>query len=195
MRQVNVAIIGMRGAGKSNVSRRLGFLTKRPVLSTDVLVEYETGMTIPDYVAEHGWASFRTRELAIVERIGAMEGVIVDCGGGIVVDLDPASGEEVFSDRKVRALRDRGPVVWLRGDIDRLAAKTAGDPLRPQLDATRDAADIMRRRLPFYEAAADHVIDVESRKRSEMALDLALRYATDLGLSPDLVRALREKQD
>ncbi len=192
---MNVAIIGMRGAGKSNVSRRLGFLTKRPVLSTDVLVEYETGMTIPAYVAAHGWSSFRTRELAVIERIAAMDGVIVDCGGGIVVDLDPATGDEVFSERKVRALRDRGPVVWLRGDIDRLAAKTAADPQRPRLDATRDAADIMRRRLPFYEQAADHVVDIESHKRSVMALDLAVRYADDLGLSPDLVQALREKRD
>lgn len=191
---MNVAIIGMRGAGKSNVSRRLGFLTKRPVMSTDVLVEYETGMTIPDFVADHGWPAFRLRELAIVERLAAMDRVIVDCGGGIVVDVDPATGEEVYSERKVRALRDRGPVVWLRGDIDGLAAKTAADPLRPALDTSRDAAEIMRRRLPFYEAAADHVIDVDASKRSVMALDLALRYADDLALSPDLVRTLQAKR-
>lgn len=191
---MNVAIIGMRGAGKSNVSRRLGFLTKRPVLSTDVLVEYESGMTIPEFVAEHGWAAFRLRELAVLERLAAMDRVIVDCGGGIVVDVDTASGEEVYSERKVQALRDRGPVVWLRGDIDRLAAKTASDPSRPALDTTRDAAEIMRRRLPFYEAAADQVIDVESTKRSVMALDLALRYADELGLSPDLVQELRAKR-
>jgi shikimate kinase len=51
----------MRGVGKSNISRRLVFLTKRPVLSTDLLVEYETGYTIPEYVADHGWGSFRMR--------------------------------------------------------------------------------------------------------------------------------------
>ncbi len=191
---MNVALIGMRGAGKSNVSRRLAFLTKRPVLSTDVLVEYETGMTIPDYVAEHGWAAFRSREFGVLERIAAMDRVIVDCGGGIVVDIDPATGAETFSERKVAALRDRGPVVWLRGDIDRLAAKTADDPNRPSLTDSRSLADLMRNRAPFYERAADLVIDVEDYKRSVMALDLALRYARELGLADDLVDVLRAKR-
>lgn len=191
---MNLALIGMRGVGKSNVSRRLAFLTKRPVLSTDLLVEYETGMSIPDYVTHHGWQSFRTRELAVLERIGAMDRVIVDCGGGVIVDLDPQTGQERFSRRKVAALRDRGPVVWLRGDIDRLAAKTADDPNRPALDAQRDAVEIMRRREPFYAEAADLIVDVEGRKRSTMALDLALQFAGDLGLDDDLVAVLHKKR-
>lgn len=191
---MNLALIGMRGVGKSNISRRLAFLTKRPVLSTDLLIEYETGMTIPEFVHHHGWTTFRTRELAVVERIGAMDRVIVDCGGGVIVDREPDTGQEVFSDRKVAALRDRGPVVWLRGDIDRLAAKTATDPNRPPLDAQRDAAEIMRRREPFYERAADVVVDVEGRKRSIMALDLALQFAPELGLDDELVQILRKKR-
>lgn len=191
---MNLALIGMRGVGKSNISRRLAFLTKRPVLSTDLLIEYETGMTIPDFVSHHGWTTFRTRELAVVERIGAMDRVIVDCGGGVIVDREPDTGLEVFSERKVAALRDRGPVVWLRGDIDRLAAKTAADPNRPPLDSQRDAAEIMRRREPFYERAADVVVDVEGRKRSIMALDLALQFAPELGLDDELVQILRKKR-
>lgn len=191
---MNVALIGMRGVGKSNISRRLAFLTKRPVLSTDLLIEFETGISIPEYVADHGWPSFRSRELAVIERIGAMDRVIVDCGGGVVVDVDPQSGTEVFSDRKVEALRGRGPVVWLRGDIDRLAAKTASDPGRPVLDATRSAAEVMHRRVPFYEAAADVIIDVDGRKRSQLAVDLALGFAEPLGLDPDLVAKIARKR-
>ncbi len=189
---MNLALIGMRGVGKSNISRRLGFAAKRPVLSTDLLLEYETGQSIPDFVADHGWARFREREFEIVSRIGALDGVIVDCGGGIVVDLDD-TGSEIYSERCVSALRERGPVVWLRGDVDRLAAKTAMDPNRPSLDASRSAAEVMRRREPLYARAADVVIDVEGRKRSRLARELALRFAPELGLDNELRATLREK--
>lgn len=191
---MNLALIGMRGVGKSNISRRLAFLTKRPVLSSDLLIEYETGMTIPEYVAEHGWRSFRQRELAVIQRVGAMDHVIVDCGGGVVVDIDAATGTEMYGEHKVAALRSRGPVVWLRGDIDRLAAKTADDPNRPTLSADLTPAELMRRREPFYAEAADVVIDVEGRKRSVMAIDLALRFADDLGLDDELVERIAAKR-
>lgn len=189
---MNLALIGMRGVGKSNISRRLGFAAKRPVLSTDLLLEYETGTTIPQFVTDHGWPLFRQREFEIVSRIGALDNVIVDCGGGIVVDLDD-DGREVFSDRCVTALRARGPVVWLRGDIDRLAAKTAADPHRPPLDAGRSMSELMRAREPFYARAADVVIDVEGRKRSRLARELALQFADELGLDNELRATLTEK--
>lgn len=184
----------MRGVGKSNISRRLGFLTKRPVLATDLLVEYETGQPIPEYVADHGWSSFRDKEFAVLQRIGAMDNVIVDCGGGIVVDVDVDTGTEFLSERKIDALRSRGPVIWLRGDIERLVAKTATDPNRPTLSETTAAGDLMRRREPFYREAADVVLDVEGRKRSAMALQLALQFATELNLSDELVASLRTRR-
>ncbi|MFN8125999.1 MAG: shikimate kinase [Candidatus Nanopelagicales bacterium] len=189
---MNLALIGMRGVGKSNISRRLGFAAKRPVLSTDVLLHYETGQEIPDFVADHGWPAFREREFEIVTRIAALDQVIVDCGGGIIVDLDD-DGTEIYSERCVAALKTSGPVVWLRGDVDRLAAKTAGDPQRPALHDTRSAAEIMRRREPFYARAADVIIDVEDRKRSRLARELALQFADELGLDDELRATLRGK--
>ena len=52
---MNIVLIGMRGVGKTNIARRVCFLTKRPVMSTDVLVEYEVGLPIPELVAQQGW--------------------------------------------------------------------------------------------------------------------------------------------
>lgn len=171
---MNIVLIGMRGVGKTNIARRVCFLTKRPVMSTDVLVEYETGMTIPEYVAGHGWPAFRDAEFMVAQKLGHLDGIIVDAGGGIVVDLD--EGHEVFSARKVDLLKTKGEIVFLRGDIDRLAAKVRNDPTRPTLDARRSAADLMRVRLPFYEAAADWTIDVEGKDREDIANTIAARY-------------------
>jgi shikimate kinase len=169
---MNLVIVGMRGSGKSNVSRRIALLTKRPVLSTDVLAEYESGMPIPQFVAEKGWREFRDLEFAILTKLAAVDGAVIDCGGGIVVDLDP-DGSEVLSARKIDLLRSMGPIVWLSGDIERLSAKAAGSSARPVLDERRSARELMERRLPYYAEAADFEIDVEGRKRQQIAEEIS----------------------
>ncbi len=168
-------LIGMRGVGKTNIARRVSFLTKRPVMSTDVLVEYEHGLPIPAFVAEHGWLAFREAEFEVVRKVTRLDGLIIDAGGGVIVDLD-VQGREVYSTRKVDLLKDNGEIVFLAGDIDRLAAKVSGDPRRPSLHDVTSTVDLMRARLPFYETAADWTIDVEGRQRGDIADDIAARY-------------------
>lgn len=172
---MNINLIGMRGVGKSNVARRLSVLTKRPVMSTDVLVEYESGLPVPEFVRARGWREFRQLEFEIIAKLAEMDGIIVDCGGGALVDLD-AGGEEVYSARKVQALRDGGAIVYLEGDIDRLAAKTEADPTRPVIDPLLTAEAVMRRREPFYTAAADWTIFVERETRQQAAEMIAEKF-------------------
>lgn len=172
---MNIVLIGMRGVGKTNIARRVGFLTKRPVMSTDVLVEYETGLPIPQFVEQRGWPAFRDAEFEVLGKLSRLDGLVVDAGGGILVDLDD-EGTEVYSDRKAALLKSGGKVIFLSGDIDRLAAKVAGDPRRPTLDVRTSAATLMRARLPFYERAADWTIDVEGRQRGDIAADIAAAY-------------------
>ncbi|MES9869037.1 MAG: shikimate kinase [Sedimenticola sp.] len=172
---MNIVLIGMRGAGKSNISRRLSVMTKWPVLSTDLLIEYENGgRTIPEIIADSDgdWRSFREMEFEVVRKISRLDNTIIDCGGGIVVDLDE-NGNEIFSERKIELLRQNGTIVWLKGDIARLAAKVQGDPNRPALDAVRSAEELMHRRLPFYEQAADLIMDLETKKRKKIAKMIA----------------------
>ncbi|HEY9080714.1 shikimate kinase [Magnetovibrio sp.] len=179
---MNIIIIGMRGAGKSNVSRRLAVLTKRPVLSSDTLIEYENGgKTIAQIISDNNgdWRAFRDMEFEVIRKIAAMDGVIVDCGGGVIVDLD-ADGNEVFSTRKVEALKKNGTIIWLKGDIKRLVEKVKDKAERPTLDLTRSAEELMRRRLPFYEKAADIVINIDGKKRPEMAESIVKMFKDQL---------------
>lgn len=172
---MNIVLIGMRGVGKTNIARRLSFQTKRPVMSTDLLVEYEAGCTIPELVAAQGWPAFRDAEYDVLVKLAHLDGLIVDAGGGIIVDLE--NGSEVYSTRKVELLTAHGEVVFLTGDIARLAAKVRDDPRRPTLDARRSAAQLMRERLPWYERTADWIIDVEGRDRGDIAAEIAARYS------------------
>ncbi len=161
----------MRGVGKSNISRRLSLLSKWPVLSTDLLIEYENGgKSIPEFIAESNgdWQLFREMEFKLVQKISCLDNIIVDCGGGIVVDVTD-DGTEVYSERKVNLLKANGQVIWLKADIERLAAKVQGDQSRPTLDESRSAQEVMCRRLPFYTQAADTVLDVEGMRRRKIA--------------------------
>ena len=153
---MNLILIGMRGAGKSNISRRLSVLSKRPVLSTDLLIEYDNGgRSIARIVADCGgdWRAFRDMEHEVVRKVARLDGAIVDCGGGVIVDLDK-DGNEVYSERKMDLLKASGTVIWLKGDIARLAAKTKGSATRPTLDETALLARRLRPLLPQVRAPA-----------------------------------------
>ena len=156
---MNICLIGPRGVGKTRTARRLAILLHRPVVSTDVLVSYECGgRSIASLIRQKGggvqaWRYFRQRELAVLRKIANLKDVIVDCGGGIVVDLN-RYGVERLSLQKVRLLRKNSVVVWLKSDMGEILKKTEADPRRPKLSSTQDVRQIMRRRKPFYAKAA-----------------------------------------
>ncbi|OSM06208.1 shikimate kinase [Magnetofaba australis] len=170
---MNIALIGPRGAGKSNISRRLSMLTKWPVLCIDLLISYEAeGLTIPQIVERYGWPHFRNLEYEALRKASQLNGVILDCGGGVVVDLDEA-GNEIFSDRKVALLkRHESRVVLLDGDLKRLADKVSSDPNRPELSNALDLEQILRQRMPFYIQAADEIFNIEGKKRKQVAEEI-----------------------
>lgn len=170
----NLVLIGGRGCGKSSVSKRLARLNRHFMLfSLDALIRYESGgATIPEIVEREGWSAFREREYAVVERVSAFpSGAVVDCGGGVVVDLDSA-GEEVFSKRKVDALRRHGKVVYLWRDPEILLSKIEDDPNRPALSGTHSFLELMERRDAWYREAADWVLDCGERSKREISQEI-----------------------
>lgn len=148
-------------------------------------------MSIPRLVETHGWSHFRELEYQVCEKVAseaattAMEGgwALIDAGGGVVVDLDE-DGNEVYSQRKVDVLKREGlgKVVFLKRDVGYLVNRTSGDSNRPSLSASRTFQEIMARRAPWYEAAADYVLDatggaIEARVKSKRDItEEALAY-------------------
>lgn len=165
----NLVLIGGRGCGKSSISRRI--LEKEPrllLLPLDSLIEYEAKATIPALVARKGWRAFRDLEYRIVRKASAFRGALIDTGGGVVVDLG-ARDQEIFSRRKVAALKRRGLVVYLQRDVRYLLGRVAGDSRRPALSARGSFQSLMVRREPWYRRAADHVIHCRKKGKDELA--------------------------
>jgi shikimate kinase len=179
----NLALIGGRGCGKTSISKRVALANRGFMLfSTDAMIRYEAGgRTIPEIVEEHGWHRFRDFEFEVIEKLTRMKrGVLLDCGGGVVVDLDDR-GEEHFSERKVERLRADGIVVYLKRDHRFLADKVAGDPNRPDLSASKSFLEIMERREPWYTEAAHHVIECGDASKSEIAAEIVKLFYRETG--------------
>ncbi len=171
---MNIVLIGMRSSGKSNIARRLSVFTKRSVFSTDFMITYENrGESISTILEKNSgdWRVFRELEYLIIKKAVIYSDLIIDTGGGVVVDVDQ-DGNEMFSQRKVDLLKENGLVIWLKGDIEVLAKKSGIDPERPVLNQGISHVELMQRRLPFYEKSADIIIEIDGKKRRKITHEI-----------------------
>ena len=138
----NIVLIGMPGCGKSTIGKKIAADTGKKFVDTDALVEKKAGKSIPDIFKEEGEAAFRKLEAEVIASIGKERGQVIATGGGCVLSLE-----------NVRNLRQNGTMVFIKRDIDKLS--TEGRPL----SQGEDLAEMYKKRLPFYEAAADTVME------------------------------------
>ena len=148
-----VLLVGMMGAGKTTVGQALAHRLGAAYFDSDRQVERRTGLTVPEIFAERGEAAFRAEEReALVEAIGSEGPVVVSVAGGAVLDAENR-----------RMVREGGTVVWLRADVETLAARVGAGAGRPLLgdDPAAALAQLYEVRRPVYAEVADVVVDVD----------------------------------
>ena len=146
----NIVLIGMMGSGKSSAAKILAQRLKIPAFATDDLVEEKAGKKVKDIVAEKGWPYFRQLEHDAVAALSAKKGVIIDCGGGVV--LDP---------KNLNLLKANGIIFYLDAPPKVLFQRLKNDPLRPLIQVADPLAElekIYKERLPLY-SQADVTLD------------------------------------
>lgn len=145
-----VALIGLMGAGKSTIGRRLAEALRAPFFDSDDEIEKAAGLTVQEIFDRHGEAEFRRGERRVIERLLAGPPAVLATGGG------------AFMDPSTRALmRERAITVWLRADVDVLWRRVSRRDTRPLLkrDNPRQVLTQLNAvRAPVY-ALADHVVD------------------------------------
>jgi shikimate kinase len=149
----SVVLVGMMGAGKSSVGRRLAARLAIPFVDADAEIERaHAGMTISEIFATHGEPYFRAGETRVIARLLEGGPQVLATGGGAFMSADTRN-----------AIRLRGISVWLRATIDVLnrRIKRRGDrPLLKGTDAAETLRGLLEEREPVY-AQAD--LTVESR--------------------------------
>lgn len=163
-----IALVGMMGAGKTTIGRRLAAALNLPFFDADAEIEKAAGMSVSELFEKHGEASFRRGEAQVIERLLA--------GGPLVL----ATGGGALTNESTRALiRERAFSIWIRADVDTLvkrATRRATRPLLKQGDPKETITRLLEARTPFY-SAADIAIDSRagSHTRTVNAIIAALR--------------------
>ncbi len=145
-----VVLVGLMGAGKTRVGRRLAERLALPFVDTDHEIEAETGKTIAELFTQIGEPAFRDGERRMIAKLLQGPVKIVATGGGAF--MDPRTRDTI---------RERGLSVWLRADLDTLVARTARSQKRPLLqgvDRPAKLAELMTLRYPTY-AEAHLIVD------------------------------------
>ncbi|MEC7291412.1 MAG: shikimate kinase [Pseudomonadota bacterium] len=140
-----VALVGLMGAGKSTVGRRLATKLGRPFVDSDDEIEKAAGLSVADIFALHGEDEFRRVEHRVLERLLNGPPQVVATGGGAY--LKPETRE---------MMREHAITVWLNADLETLWKRVSRRNHRPLLrrpDAKEVLSSLFDERRPIYELA------------------------------------------
>jgi shikimate kinase len=172
-----IVLVGLMGAGKTSVGKRLAAALGVPFVDSDTEIEAAAGMGIPEIFANLGEPAFRDGERRVIARLLAGPPCVLATGGGAFIE--PRTRAEI-----ARAATS----VWLRADLDVLWDRVRDRPGRPLLAAENPRAvlaDLDRRRSPIY-ALADVVVDSRRGVSHEaMARAIIDAVASHDSASPD----------
>jgi len=154
-----IVLVGLMGAGKSALGRRLAARLGLRFIDADSEIEKAAGCTIEDFFATHGEPAFREGERRVVARLLAEPPPALAPGGGAF--MDPETRQRI---------RERGISVWLRADIELLVERVSRRDDRPLLkegDKREILTRLIAERYPVY-AEADVVVDSEDLPHDRM---------------------------
>lgn len=151
----SIVLVGLMGAGKSSIGRRLAQRLALDFLDADAEIERAAGCTIEEIFARFGEPAFRDGERRVILRLLEDRApIVLATGGGAYMDPETRA-----------AIRQHGIAVWLRADIDvllRRVARRSNRPLLKQGDPREVLERLIALRHPVY-AEADVVVESDEQ--------------------------------
>jgi shikimate kinase len=170
----SIVLVGMMGAGKSSIGRRLATRLALPFVDADTEIEKAAGMSVADIFARHGEADFRKGEARVITRLLEDGPQVLATGGGAFMNADTRD-----------TIGAKGVSVWLKADFDvilrRISKRKSERPLLQTGDPAETVRALLAEREPIY-ALAD--ITVHSREVTHDAI-----VADIIGSLADFLRA------
>jgi shikimate kinase len=166
----SIVLVGMMGAGKSSIGRRLASRLGIPFIDADTEIESAAGMTIPEIFEKHGEPYFRAGEARVIARLLENGPQVLATGGGSVMDA------------QTRALiGEKGVSIWLKADIDVLLKRTKRRNDRPLVEKIRDLLPL---REPLY-AQSDIIIQSRDEPHDTIIDEIMGELPKRLGLGAE----------
>jgi shikimate kinase len=148
-----IVLIGMMGAGKSTIGRRMAARLKLPFVDADTEIEAAAGMSIPDIFETHGEPHFRDGEARVIARL-------LDHGPAVI-----ATGGGAFMREETRnRIRDKAISIWLKADAEvimRRVRRRSDRPLLKTADPEGTVDRLLGEREPVYGGADITVLSRE----------------------------------
>jgi shikimate kinase len=158
-----IVLVGLMGAGKSAIGRRLAQKLHLPFIDADQEIERAAGCSIEEFFAKHGEAAFREGERRVMSRLLDQPAHVLATGGG------------AFIDEATRSLvRQRAISVWLRAELPLLLERVqrrSNRPLLKQGDPRQVLEQLMQKRYPIY-AEADITVDSRDNPAEQTTQDV-----------------------
>lgn len=160
----NIFLVGFMGTGKSTLSRYLKKYTGIAELDMDSEIEKQQGMTISHIFSEKGEPYFRSLETQLLVDLQAKNGLLVSCGGGVVL-----------RDENVVEMKKSGLVVLLTAKPETILERVKDNDDRPLLRGNKNVPfieNMLNQRGPKYMAAADVILETDGRTTQDIAEEL-----------------------
>ncbi len=159
----SVVFVGLMGAGKTAIGRKVAATLGLPFLDSDQEIEAVSRMTVPELFERYGEPEFRALEQRVIARILEQGPQVLSTGGG------------AFMNEQTRGLiADSAVSVWLKADLDVLMERVSKKQNRPLLKAP-DPRAVMRKlmtdRYPVY-ATADVTVPTRDEKKEIIAAEV-----------------------
>jgi shikimate kinase len=145
LKNKTIVLVGLMGAGKSSVGRRLAAALGLPFKDADTEIEKASNLSVSDFFEKHGEAAFRDGERKVISRLLEGSRHVLATGGG------------AYMDDETRALiHEKGCSIWLKADLDTLVKRCMKRNTRPLLktgDPKQILGDLIEKRYPIYAEA------------------------------------------
>lgn len=162
----SIVLVGMMGAGKSSVGRRLAARLGLPFVDADTEIEDAAGMTIAEIFAEHGEPYFRAGEARVIARLLDGGPQVLATGGGAVMNQQTRD-----------LIHIKGISVWLKADLDVLLRRTKRRNDRPLVTRMKELLPL---REPVY-AQSDVIVQSRDEPHETIVDEIIAAVAKHLG--------------